>query len=91
MISNGVDTARFAPYPDVAAVRRELGIGPTDPVVGIVAALRPEKNHELFLEMARRVVDEIADRAVPGHRRWPVPRQRFEQRARELDISEPTF
>ena len=37
----------------------ELGIGPTDPVVGIVAALRPEKNHELFLEMARRVSQQL--------------------------------
>jgi glycosyltransferase involved in cell wall biosynthesis len=59
VILNGVDTARFAPLPDVAAVRRELGIGPTDPVVGIVAALRPEKNHDLFLEMASRVVREL--------------------------------
>jgi glycosyltransferase involved in cell wall biosynthesis len=58
-ISNGVDTKRFAPIPDVAAVRRELGIGPTDPVVGIVAALRPEKNHSLFLEMAHRVVQQF--------------------------------
>jgi glycosyltransferase involved in cell wall biosynthesis len=59
-IPNGVDTERFAPIPDVAAVRRELGIDPTDPVVGIVAALRPEKNHGLFLEMARRVVQEFS-------------------------------
>jgi glycosyltransferase involved in cell wall biosynthesis len=60
VISNGVDTTRFAPYPDVAAVRRDLGIGPTDPVVGIVAALRPEKNHKLFLEMASRVVHQLS-------------------------------
>jgi glycosyltransferase involved in cell wall biosynthesis len=59
VISNGVDTTRFAPYADVAAVRNALGIGPTDPVVGIVAALRPEKNHDLFLAMARRVVDQL--------------------------------
>jgi glycosyltransferase involved in cell wall biosynthesis len=58
-ISNGVDTERFAPIPDVAGVRRELGIGPTGPVVGIVAALRPEKNHGLFLEMASRVVKQF--------------------------------
>ena len=59
VISNGVDTTRFAPYPDVVAVRRDLGIGPTDPVVGIVAALRPEKNHDLFLAMARQVVNQL--------------------------------
>ncbi len=59
VIPNGVDTERFAPISDVAEVRRELGIGEADPVVGIVAALRPEKNHELFLEMARRVVRRL--------------------------------
>jgi glycosyltransferase involved in cell wall biosynthesis len=56
VVPNGVDTRRFAPVLDAAAVRRELNIGPTDPIVGIVAALRPEKNHELFLEMAQQVV-----------------------------------
>jgi glycosyltransferase involved in cell wall biosynthesis len=59
VIPNGVDTARFAPFNDAPAVRRELGIGPTDPVVGIVAALRPEKNHELFLDMASRVASQL--------------------------------
>jgi glycosyltransferase involved in cell wall biosynthesis len=59
VIRNGVDTDRFAPGHDVVGVRRELGIGETDPVVGIVAALRPEKNHELFLEMARRVKAQL--------------------------------
>jgi glycosyltransferase involved in cell wall biosynthesis len=59
VIPNGVDTARFAPVPDADAVRRELGIQPTAPVVTMVAALRPEKNHELMLEVARRVLREL--------------------------------
>jgi len=76
VIPNGVDTQRFVPTPNVAALRRELGIASLPPtpsaccaersprteqpehVIGIVAALRPEKNHELFLEMARRVLQE---------------------------------
>jgi glycosyltransferase involved in cell wall biosynthesis len=59
VIPNGVDTRRFVPFADSNAVRNELGIGPTDPTVGIVAALRPEKNHELFLEMASRVAKQL--------------------------------
>lgn len=55
VIPNGIDTRRFAPLPGPSRVRQELGIGPADPVVGILAALRPEKNHELFLEAAARV------------------------------------
>jgi glycosyltransferase involved in cell wall biosynthesis len=61
VIPNGVDTNRFAPTPDVNGVRGELGIGPADPIVSIVAALRPEKNHELFLEAAAQVVKQVAD------------------------------
>ncbi len=89
-ISNGVDTARFAPYPDVAAVRRELGIGPTDPVVGIVAALRPEKNHELFLEMAARVARQMPTARFLLIGDGPC-RDAIQQRAHELGISEQTL
>jgi glycosyltransferase involved in cell wall biosynthesis len=59
MIPNGVDTVKYAPRRDTGAVRRELGIDADAPVVGIVAALRPEKNHELFLELSRRVVRQL--------------------------------
>ncbi|MBX3424765.1 MAG: glycosyltransferase [Pirellulales bacterium] len=56
-IYNGVDTARFAPR-DATAMRASLGIAPETPVVGILAALRPEKNHELFLRGAKRILAE---------------------------------
>jgi glycosyltransferase involved in cell wall biosynthesis len=55
VIPNGVDTDRFAPLPDDGGLRRELGLSPTTPILGIVAALRPEKNHAMFLEVANRV------------------------------------
>ena len=51
MIPNGVDVERFRPRPPDAALRKEFGLGRA-PVVGIVAALRPEKNHALFLRAA---------------------------------------
>jgi glycosyltransferase involved in cell wall biosynthesis len=53
-IYNGVDCERFAPR-DGIEVRRKLGIADGAPVVGILAALRPEKNHELFLRGAKRI------------------------------------
>jgi glycosyltransferase involved in cell wall biosynthesis len=86
-ISNGVDTARFAPLPDVTSIRQELGIGPADPVVGIVAALRPEKNHELFLEMASRVVHQLPTARFLVIGDGPC-RDAIEQRSRELGIVE---
>jgi glycosyltransferase involved in cell wall biosynthesis len=87
VIPNGVDTLRFSPVPDAASVREEIGVGPADPVVSIVAALRPEKNHELFLEMAARVLLQMPRAKFlvigDGPRREPL-----EQRAQELGIAE---
>ena len=60
VIPNGVDTSRFHPnYESRSQVRKELGLAPDTPLVGIVAALRPEKNHALFLNAASKVIGEI--------------------------------
>jgi glycosyltransferase involved in cell wall biosynthesis len=59
VIPNGVDVERFAVGDPSAAVRRELKLDRATPVVGIVAALRPEKDHELFLRVAALVRRDI--------------------------------
>lgn len=62
VIPNGVDTDRFQPRPEAnLRLRAELGIASDAPVCGIVAALRPEKNHELFLRMSAKVVESVPD------------------------------
>ena len=62
LIPNGIDTDRFQFSEDSRVQwRQKLGIHSDTPVVGIVAALRPEKNHELFLESARRVLSNFND------------------------------
>ena len=58
IIHNGVDPARFSISADLG-VRAEFGFAEDDPVVGIVAMLRPEKDHVSFLRAARTVVDEL--------------------------------
>ena len=55
VVPNGIDVERFRREADRAATRASLGLTPTTPVVGIVAALRPEKNHVLLLQAARTV------------------------------------
>jgi glycosyltransferase involved in cell wall biosynthesis len=85
VIPNGVDTQRFAPVPDAHAVRRELNIAPTAPVVSIVAALRPEKNHALFLEVAQRVLRKMSDARFLIVGDGPC-RAELEQLAKELAI-----
>ena len=62
VIPNGVDTDRFRPnHSQRPWLRRQLGISADAPVIGIVAALRPEKNHLQFLEAAREVSRDHAD------------------------------
>ena len=60
LIPNGIDTDRFVfDQQKRKQWRSELGIGESDPVVGIVAALRPEKNHKLFLGAAQCVAGKM--------------------------------
>ena len=62
VIPNGVDTYRFRSLPDSGlAVKTKLGIPPAAPVCGIVAALRPEKNHTLFLRAAALAAKQRPD------------------------------
>ena len=56
-ILNGFDVKRFHPDPAARAeVRAELGLGPTDRVVGHVARFHAVKGHDLLLEAAKLVV-----------------------------------
>lgn len=62
LIPNGIDTDKFVfDAQKREQWREEIGIPESAPVVGIVAALRPEKNHDLFLESARRVLEKMPE------------------------------
>jgi len=63
VVGSGVDLSRFDAAMPRAAARRAAGLPEAGTLVGIVAALRPEKNHALFLEAAARVAA-----SVPGAR-----------------------
>lgn len=59
VIPNGVDTTRFQPKPEMRRlIRRLFNIPESAPLVGIVAALRPEKNHGLLVRSAVRILTE---------------------------------
>ena len=85
VIPNGVDIEAFHPRWPNLRIQSELGLPPESPVIGIVAALRPEKNHEMFLRAAARVV-----RIVPAAKFVVVgdgPRRgELEAMARDLKI-----
>lgn len=55
---NGVDVDRFRPR-DKTVVRAELEIDVDRPVAGIVAALRPEKQHVMLMDAMSKVVARV--------------------------------
>ncbi len=59
VIPNGVDVERFHPRWPNQALQREWNLNADTPVAGIVAALRPEKNHEMFLYVAALVHQKL--------------------------------
>lgn len=62
VIPNGIDTERFKFSTEKREFwRRKLGIPCDVPVCGIVAALRPEKNHLLFLRSAALTLKQTPD------------------------------
>lgn len=60
-IYNPVDLQRFYPGLPRHHLRQELGLGEKVPLVGCVAHLTPWKGHELFLTIARMVLDVVPD------------------------------
>ncbi len=61
VIYNSVDPKRFQSKLSPIEARNHLGIPPQSPVISIVAALRPDKAHHVFLQAAQKVVYEIPE------------------------------
>ncbi|MCZ6744213.1 MAG: glycosyltransferase [Alphaproteobacteria bacterium] len=61
VIPNGFDLERFRPDGEARiAVRRELGIEPDAPLIGLVARFDPQKDHRSFITAAARLLDSGA-------------------------------
>lgn len=61
VIYSGVDTARFRPGLDGAALRAEAGVPAAAPVVAMIARFQPVKGHHTFQAMARQVLAQVPD------------------------------
>ena len=86
-IAGAVDSQRFHPGLSGARIRREFGLSPATPLVGIVARIAPSRGHLTLLEAFSQVYA-----AIPTARLMIVGkgefRPRLEQRARELGLTE---
>jgi glycosyltransferase involved in cell wall biosynthesis len=87
VIPNGVDVEKFHPGVPNAKLRQALGIQSDAKVAGIIAALRPEKNHELFLRAAAVVRQNMphAEFLIVGD---GPRRSELEKLAAELSITD---
>lgn len=86
VIPNGIDTDVFSPDAADEALRQSLGI-PPGPVAGTVARLGPEKNHEMFLNVAAETIKSVpnAQFVLVGD---GVMRGALEQQAKQLGIEQ---
>ncbi len=64
-VPTGVDTARYHPG-DRDATRRQLGLPPQVPIIGIVATLRSWKGHRYLLDAFARLPDRSARLVIVG-------------------------
>lgn len=85
-IYNGIEVDRYHSEPKLS-IRDELGIPHDAPVIGIVAAFRPEKNHRLFVHAASRIARIRPDAffLLVGD---GVERVEMMRLARRLDVAE---
>jgi len=89
VIHNGVDPCRLASADFMSAewaIRRQWRIGPTDYVIGMIAVLRPEKNHLQLLD----AIVALRQQGIPARALLvgdgPM-RTAIEQRASQLGIT----
>jgi len=83
-IPTGIDAGRFSGA-DGSGVRASLGIGPGEPVIGIVAVLRSWKGHEYLVKAMPKVLKEFPDAKLLIAGEGPV-RPHLERWVGELGI-----
>jgi glycosyltransferase involved in cell wall biosynthesis len=87
VIYNGIDLTEWRLVPRSRAILQEFAIPESAPVVGILAMLRPEKDHETFLRGARVVLDRLPEARflIVGD---GSERERLQHLAAELDLED---
>jgi glycosyltransferase involved in cell wall biosynthesis len=87
VIYNGIDLRDWTPAPRDEALCRDLGIPADAPVAGILAMLRPEKDHDTFLAAARIVRERLppARFLIVGEGK---ERERLEQLSASLGLTD---
>jgi len=85
-IPNGVDTARFCPAPDKAALRARLGLPVNATLINHTGRLTPEKGTGTLIEAFARIKDQLPNSFLVMVGNDGVPGDRWPRRAAELGI-----
>ena len=73
VIRNGIDCNRFrADTGAGVSLRDELGLTPTNRLVGIVAALRHEKNHTMLVRAAQEIASRESHQSPSHQTHWVI-------------------
>lgn len=86
VVPNGRDLSTFRPGAGREALRKELGLDRTVPLVGVVGRLEAQKGHAYLFEAWPSVVAEFPDARLLVVGDGSL-RPRLEARARELDVA----
>lgn len=86
-VYNGIDLKEFNYLLDCSEAKEKLHIKPSDPVVGLVSRMIPEKGIDLFLKAARLISEKKPGVQFLAAGEGPF-RKRFEKLAKELGIGE---
>lgn len=89
VIYNGLDPSSFVGLPDPEPLRRETGLPPGAPVVGLVAHLSPKKGHHVLLEAMARLSNRQPElhALLIGRETTPGLTQRLERQAQRLGLA----
>lgn len=85
-IPNGVDTARFCPAPDKAALRAQLGLPVNAILINHTGRLTPEKGTGTLIEAFARLKDQLPDSVLVLVGKDGLSGDRWPRRAAELGI-----
>ncbi len=87
VLYNGIEPDRFGHAVDRVALRRDQGIGPDDPVIGIAARFAPVKDHATLLDAFRVVLDRRPEAKLVLAGDGPL-RADLEAQAARLEIAD---
>jgi len=87
-IFNGIDIDRYQTNIDVASKKHEIGLSDDDFVIGIVARLSPEKDHNTLLDAFHIVLDNVDQSVKMVIVGDGILREELEQKAKSISIND---